>query len=710
MAVLKVGGSSVGKISVIQPYDETLGYPTIDYRPDLQTWTRPSDWIDMPVISSGDEKAAILMFMESGVPLEIRIYARGPYINGGYPIDSTISWGDGTSGVINGRSTNSSHSDYINWQEHTYNYEDLPVESEFIYNNRTCRQFIVEVDNTVSGVSHMNLSQLTMTNYNGRNGYARNYQSSNALEYKVASETCTDLYLGRSIEDSVQSNVESVELMGSMQLITAYRQFRSMQNLQNVSFPTGLYSSANGDFREMFYDCRKLNYLPFFDMSNATDLNNTFGLCTTVQSIPNYNTASVTGWRSTFQNCLALNEIPDLDYSAGTDFGSTFYNMRSIKTIPSGADFSSATYVAGMFNRCEFLEAVPNNFFEQFENTVTYSDSMFYECRSLKKLPRIHLPKTTSMREFARNCHSLQELHLGDLSSVRHETRTDYEFFYSFAGCTQVKKIQIDYPDRFNARSYNGMFSALYSLEEAPYFDTSSGVVLTNLYAGCVNLKKVPTYDYSSCQYIDGIHSSNRSLRKHGGFNTFNNKIINAHFAFDSCWELREFPSGFCVDFNSCPSYAHRMFYQCHAIYEIPDVNISGATSTSTNQQIFHNMANIRKIGNITIGSGTNLRNAFNSTGRLTYFPELDVSEAYDTAGMFYRCGSLARCDITGINKTISFYDNHLGSGAITDIINNLESGVTGQTIDFRLNYGAAQLHSDTIGIATSKGWTILTS
>ena len=76
---------------------------------------------------------------------------------------------------------------------------------------------------------------------------------------------------------------------------------------------------------------------------------------------------------------------------------------------------------------------------------------------------------------------------------------------------------------------------------------------------------------------------------------------------------------------------------------------------------------------------------------------------------MFYQCRSLQWCGLTNIPTSISFYDNFLGSGALTHIFNNLVSGVTGQTIDIRNNYGTAELHSDTIAIAENKGWTVTT-
>ena len=65
MAVIKVGNNSIGKISVIQPYDETTDGVN-EYAPFDEPWVRPSEWLDMP---TDDNKVALLLYMHSGVPL-----------------------------------------------------------------------------------------------------------------------------------------------------------------------------------------------------------------------------------------------------------------------------------------------------------------------------------------------------------------------------------------------------------------------------------------------------------------------------------------------------------------------------------------------------------------------------------------------------------------------------------------------------------------
>jgi hypothetical protein len=84
------------------------------------------------------------------------------------------------------------------------------------------------------------------------------------------------------------------------------------------------------------------------------------------------------------------------------------------------------------------------------------------------------------------------------------------------------------------------------------------------------------------------------------------------------------------------------------------------------------------------------------------------MSQSLNNDYMFYNTTSLDNAQLSGVKSTIRFYNCFLGSGAITDIFNNLET-VSNQTVDVRLNYGTSKLHSDTIAIATNKGWTVTT-
>jgi hypothetical protein len=146
------------------------------------------------------------------------------------------------------------------------------------------------------------------------------------------------------------------------------------------------------------------------------------------------------------------------------------------------------------------------------------------------------------------------------------------------------------------------------------------------------------------------------------------------------------------------------------SIEEIPDINISGVNNSSTNNSyLFYAMYHFKNVGNITFGSGTNCRGLFQSATRLKRIGYGDASLVSDMTNAFHSCNSLEWCDLSGIPVSISFYNSFLGSGALEHIFYNLKDGVAGQSINIGHNYGASELHSDTIAIATNKGWTVTT-
>ena len=712
MAVIKVGNNSIGKISVIEPYDDPVGTPPAEYKPDLEPWVRPSEWLDMPVINSGDNKIAMLLFMNSGVPLEIRITIRGTD-NGAYnyPTYSTIDWGDGTSVLVSGRDTRSTSSEYLYPRHHSYRYEDLPEGSEFIHNGQVARQALVQIDNSVSGCYYFDfIGTPNPLESNVRDNAHNNlsvYQNAHTtlLDLHIASQNLEYAYFSLNRDYCQNLNLERVIIDTPHKLKSAYRLFRDCSNLKVVSYPSGAFSDVT-DFSEMFSRCRKLKEIPYFDSSNATSFNSTFYGCRSIKNIPELITHSVTGFNSSFGDCLNLTGVPLIDYSSAIQTQSTFSRCLSIKTIPSGLNLQNVTHSNSMFSQCFGLQACPDDFFDQFSN-LQQAQGMFYECRSLKKLPRINLPNCVNMREFATVCSSIEKIHLGDISKV--DYHESYGFYNAFGGCGNVKEIIFDYPENIIARNMQSMFSGLTNLRKIPYFNTSSGVFLQSLFQGARSVTETPTFDLTSCQRIDNMFNGNHSLVKSGGFKNIKTKLISAANTFRDCYHLREFPSGMFQDYNSAPSYPQSFIYNCFNLEEIPDINISGLDSTSTSVSPFSNISSLERVGHITFGSGANCRSMFQNVNNLDYIGSGDMSLVYDCTNMFNSSRALRWCDLRNIPKTISFYDNFLGSGALTHIFNNLVSGVTGQTIDIRNNYGTAELHSDTIAIATSKGWTVTT-
>ena len=717
MANLKVGNNSIGKISLIRPYDNLFDGPPFEDSPDRgQPWVRPSEWLDMPNIASGDNKAAMLLFMYSGVPLEPAVRLRAKSVFPSYPTYSTIDWGDGYTSVASGNS-NSPNTLYIS--NHTYKYEDLPEDSEFTYNGQTARQALIQIDNSASGCEVLDLNHLTVntTSMGGThdNNAAGNFNANNLLDLHVASqdENYLQILLAVDYNSERRHNLQRVVIEGNSTFGNSHSQFAFLPSLKFLSYPSGAWRSQ-GDLRNFFNGCRELEEIPSTEFSNSNNCHATFTDCKKIKNVDNVIFGNnITIGSHFFSNCSSLEEVPThIDYSSMTTAQSIFSSCFSLKTVPSGLKFSSnLTNIRGLFANCHNLVEIPNDFFDLFANSVTNTYFPFSECYKLKSIPRIHFPNSTIMSRFALNCASLEEIRLGDLSSVYDSNVNNARFSQfgsAFQGCTSLKKVTVDFPENFISNSWHGTFTNCLSLEEIPYINTASGYELSYMFHNCKSAKKTQgAFDLSSAYNTNRMFGACSKLKRIE-FKNINSKLNDAESMFDSCINLEEFPSGFFQDFNSCPTKTHSMFSNT-IIPTLPDVNLSGVNTAGSRGGTFRYMKNLRSVGNITFGSGTVHNELFRDCHSLKYIGYADASLVGNMTNAFYNCASLEWCDISGIPVSTSFYNNFLGSGAIENIFHNLASGVTGQTINISQNYGASELHSDTLNIAYSKGWTVTT-
>jgi len=695
MAVIKVGNNNIGKISVIEPYDDTYG-ENVSVR---EPWVRPNEWLDMPVIGSGDDKIAILMYVPSGTPSEVSVYLRGTDVGSSInPTYSTINWGDGSTAIASGSIINNgSDPDYLLSQSHLYDYQSLTPESEFVNDGQTCRQALIQIDN-VSGCNYLDLGNFGLNNtYQEHDSFTYNGQSSNILDIHIASQNLKTLIFNGTVS---HKNIEKIKIDTPSSLLTGYNLFSSMNSLRTISIPSGLLSGAT-DLRYLFYHCHSLESVPFFDSSSCTRLDYAFVQCFNISSFPEINTSNVINFRSTFNQCKSFKSIPILDYSNGTDVGNLFHACHGLEIIPENILFTNATYTDYMFYNCISLKIIPEYFFDSFTNSTSHTRFFAY-CHGLKSIPKINFPNSITMREFCQSCESLQEVKIGDLSKV-----TNGDGFYAcFASCLANKKVTIDYPENFNCPAYHAMFSTNRSLKELPYFNTSSGTQFSSMFQNCVAAKTAPVYDLSSATSTSSMFWGCVSLEKMGGFKNTNTEISSADNMFRSLDSLEEIPSGILDSSGISPQNISHMLYPNVKIKKIPVLDLSGTDYASS---LCRGMAVLREVGEITFNSGINCDAIFYGCTTLRQIGYSDASLVSNFTNAFYSCSSLERCELSGIPVSISFYNNLLGSGALEDIFYNLKDGVAGQSIDIRQNYGVSELHSDTIAIATNKGWTVTT-
>ena len=692
MANLKVGNSNIGRVSVIQPSDVS----TVAEQDGYEPWARPSEWLDMPAISESDDRSDVLLFVESGTSIAVSFLIRGTYnYYNSHPAHSSIDWGDGSSELV---SSTAIHTQ----AKHDYDYENLSADTEFIYQGRVCRQALIQM------VHHSGLYFIDMkgngwrsTDYTDRNSYGNRLDGGgNILEVQLASQNLNNVqYMFYYYNSGKPKHLHKCTILSPNPITGAGSLFHEANNLREVVFSSGLFSGCTS-FSRMFYDCWELQSAPDLDTSSSTTMSEMFYNNYKLRDVPSYDTSSVTNFQSMFQDCNSLKTAPELDYSNGENLSNLFYDCRSINSVPSGLDFSSATNINGIFTNCINLKYIPNDFFDQMSG-VTTSASMFTNCVDLNYIPKINLPNTQSLASAFQNCYSLKSIEFGSFNN-------SIDFSTLAAGCYHLKNVSFEDPENTRPTSMSSAFSYCGRLKDAPYLNTSGVTNFGSAFRWSSMLENVPVYDISSATTIASMFSDCGRLKTFKGFTNKHrvDQLENSSSAFFACYELETFPSGLFEDNSTCPPISNNMFYRCYGLKSIPDINISGSIN-STN--IFNECRDIKYFEGLTICPDTYLRNMFYRCTYLNSVPAMNMSGVSDLTNWLYGCAYVRWSDAYNVETSHGYYGCHLGSGAITHIIGNLSSGVVGQTLDIRNNYGTAELHPDTIAIATSKGWTVTT-
>jgi len=739
MAIIKVGNNSIGKISVIEPYDDPIGYQEIQTTP----WVRPSEWLDMPVYSSGDDKVAILAFVPSGLPMQARIELFGTYIsNEVRPTLSTVDWGDGNSVAVSGTDYRDTYPGYVEPAVHTYSYDDLSSDTEFEYNGRICRQAMIEITNA-SGMYYLDLSDFAATNNKtDPDSYGRASVSHNYLELSINSSGCENVYLRRHPPYRGSPRHCKKIKIRSDKSITNGQTFWQLYELEELDIESGIFRDLTS-FNYMFADCRRLKSVPYFDTSSATSMGTMFNGCWDLEEIPDFDTSNVTSFGSFASYCYNLKKIPNIDFSNATNLNNSFFNCTTIKSIPSGMNISNAQNLAGCFQGCTNLSAVPDNL--DFSSATT-TDGMFRICSNLKRCPDLYLPNVTDMDSMFNGCSTLKVSPSIDAPVATNASRvfmscygirkagfinipsaTDISYFFNdcynlqnaeFGSMTGVQRLDGAFADchDLNTLKMNSIENALpthtlsmlencKTIKRVPTINTSNCLYTYSMYLGCNSLQEIPEHDLSNVINCSYMFRGCGLLVNFGGVTNFSSVATNINGMFQDT-PVSELPSSIFTSGFPAGASAQSFAWGTHVEY-IPVLNISGVTDIDYISYSPFRSSPLKGIGTLVIGDA-NASNTFNTCEWIQVIPSADASNAQSLTNFCYNANSLTWSDLYNVNKTISYYACYLGSGAIEHIFNNL-STVSSETIDIRYNYGTKELHPDTIAVATSKGWTVTT-
>ena len=686
MANLKFGNTNIGKISIIEPYEEVFD---LDTSSETSEWVRPDYWLDMPEMSGGDERVALLLSFPSGGHSSIRIDLKGTYINGSYSDTySPINWGDGTSGILQGRA----NADL--YLEHTYNWEDLNPSSEYVENGFTYRQTLVDIDNSVSGCHFLDLIRLG-PNLTQDGASARYGVTSRLIELNIASDTMTGLRTYYSSQYPLHKRLERVKIVGNCQ-VSPYKTFHDCHALQSLELDSGVFTGGT-NASNMFYNCRSLKQAPFFSTSHIDNMSRMFQYCFNLETVPEYDTSNVTHLNYMFNRCYRLKSVPKFDHSSANYTNYQYEHCYSLEKIHSGIDYSNVLLSEFMYNGCYSLKYVPSDFFSTMVNS-TGCRALFNGCISLESIPPINLPSAQDVSSIVGGCRKLKEVEVEDISKV---TDSNYGMSSMFSTCRALRKVTFKNPEQINASNMESMFYFCDVLEYAPYFNTSSGVRMRSMFQDCYNLENVPTYDLSSCTGVLNMFSNNHKLKRFS-FKNVNPELTNYRSMGSNCYSLKEFPSGLFTNGSQPKQDTYRFLGLNYIDYDFTEDVFARGLYMFENHYGLKSVENFRPSGNCQF--------MFRYCSELRRLGDLDFTHVTDLTNWLY--GSVTKLewsDIKNVTVDHSYNASALSSGAIENVLNNLPTVASAKTVTFSNCWGAQNLHPDTIAIATAKGWTVTT-
>jgi surface protein len=609
------------------------------------TYTRPSDYIAIPSISSSEQKVALLISVFDNNSNFLAFTVSGNY---------TVDWGDG---VIENFSAGVAAT-------HVYNYSTFDPTNSTLTSQGFKQALLIITPQAGQNLTSLNF-QTRHPSVNVNTHYTQPI-----VEFYISCPSLTSLTIGtinstttvyaRLAEYANLINVGNVASLSSCFRTVGIKKcdigktsalltdmssmFNGCAALQTVTFSSETNTSNLGSMASMFTSCYSLTSVPFFDTTNVTSMASTFNNCWSLTSIPAFNTAKVTNMVSTFNGCYNITSIPLFNTAAVTTMASMFLNCYSLESVPL-FNTRAVTDMSSMFQGCVSLANVP-----MFNTaSVTTMANMFNGCASLTTVPLFNTENVTSMASMFQSC--------GGLTSV--------PLFNTIKVTTMAS-----------------MFNLCSSLTDVPLFNTVAVTTMANMFTSCASLKTVPLFNTAAVTTMSQMFQSCSSLVTVPLFNTAAVTTMGAMFRY--CYNLQSLPL-----FNTAANTTiGATFQDCFSLREIPAFNTAAVTTIAT----AFSGSGIRTIPSFNFSAVTGVNSTvFERCYSLVSVPNISLSGVTDFANMFATCHSLASVGFTGIKYSISFTACNLSKEALETIFTNLGTAQAGATRTLTLtnNWGA---------------------
>ena len=514
--------------------NRSLAYSNIlssDSSNESSAYTRPSDWVALPTITSSDHKFVGLHTVYENSPnfctVRCTMSSSGTFL---------IDWGDGTT-------TTAANNTY---QSHSFQYTNTAFNGTI--STRGYKQTIITVTPITGNITALyiyNRPNASGTTLAGVSTSKLTRYTTGWLDISLALPYCTTLSF-TDVSSTENRLLEQARIYKVSDSMTSYGSlFRHCMAFR--SLPVLYHGTSMNNFNYMFEYCFSLTDIPaVLDFTNIGTTNQMFQWCSSLRSVT-ISLPKVTNADSMFSTCRRLKEVNITNCGAGLTGGNRFnassmfsscYSLNSV-TMDNA---NNINYLNSTFANCWNLQTVRISY---GIGNLLQTDSTYASCYTIKNVPQLNTSNVFGMNNM-------------------HNENYAITFIPSY--------------DTANVTSMEGTFAGCRMMTQAPVLNTSKVTTMNSIFVNCWNLIKDPGYNYSSLTSADSMFRECRNLRTL----TLNfPKNLNFNYGCSSCYNLISVTM---ITGKATMRYLTASFQSCHSL---PNENFKWTFTTGTTAQTY---------------------------------------------------------------------------------------------------------------------------
>ena len=240
-------------------------------------WIRPSEWIDMPTITSTEQKVAALFLVGNNNSNFVAFRCSGNY---------TVDWGDGNvENVASGVTA-----------KHNYVFSSLSASTEIGPVGSKSRQAMIVITPQAG-------QNLTSVSFDFKHSSLASTYTTPILEITLSAPNCTSLLIGNTT--------------GNLRLLEQCT----------------ILSHNTTSMSNMFSGCSALQSVPLFITSSVTSMASMFQSCISLQSVPTLNCSNATAITLFALSCNGLKRCQATGIKGTVSFASCTLGATELNEI-----------------------------------------------------------------------------------------------------------------------------------------------------------------------------------------------------------------------------------------------------------------------------------------------------------------------------------------------------------------------------------------